>query len=261
MPKLGYNNQKTEYLVRCPKCGDSDNLHHGHLSINVHKGVFQCLRCGYVGLLTVEKFLGMDIEINNLLEIPIAETHHEIPILHKRDSYTNRPTKLPVDTYKFQGKLWDGVEIVKADGSRNTGIGLRQIDPKRSYIWGNKYISYPYQRFSELKSWWDDPITVVEGIYDVLNKNDVCVWGFINRSIVNTLKGHYVILQPDGDVWDHPLKKKMMLDTIQFLYYHQNIHLVGLHILPDGKDVDEISKDKIIPVPYQDILKFIRIMR
>ena len=38
-----------EYLGRCPFCGDSQNPEHGHLYLNIKKGVYYCVRCGEGG--------------------------------------------------------------------------------------------------------------------------------------------------------------------------------------------------------------------
>ena len=75
------NSDETEYTVRCPYCGDSDNPTHGHLGIKIDVDdiempmLWNCLKCGECGRLDEDL----------LEELGIRLTHEEADILKAYD--------------------------------------------------------------------------------------------------------------------------------------------------------------------------------
>jgi len=67
------NSRQTELTVRCPYCGDSDNINHGHLNIKVDDEecvVWRCVRCDTSGFVTPQ-FI-RNLKITNDIAIRFA---------------------------------------------------------------------------------------------------------------------------------------------------------------------------------------------
>jgi hypothetical protein len=79
LPVCVPNSSRTQWVVRCPYCGDSSNQSHAHLSIKINTSddspiVYRCLKCDTHGLLndTVLEEIGLPIDSdmrNDLKEV------------------------------------------------------------------------------------------------------------------------------------------------------------------------------------------------
>ena len=67
------NSMRTQYVIRCPYCGDSRNKSHGHFSIHIDKEsddpiLYRCFKCDASGLFTNTTMedigMGYDPEFN-----------------------------------------------------------------------------------------------------------------------------------------------------------------------------------------------------
>lgn len=239
MPKLGIQSEG-EYISRCPSCGDSDNKNHGHLSINLHKGLYHCLKCGYSGKLRGKDLFNLGIEIPDTHNQQLDTTNIVIDNMYPF-SVSKRFSKLARKTAIIQDNYYDYVDITNQNNER-VGFHLRLSKPKMSYTLGKRGIGFVGDT---LVSSYENPIHVVEGIYDVLEDRDVCVFGFITKNSIRFFKSQYVVLAPDGDVWKDRNKYKLFLKTIRKYYYSRTTYLKGIRYIPDGKDIDEIEKDRI----------------
>jgi hypothetical protein len=95
----------------------------------------------------------------------------------------------------------------------------------------------------------ENPIRLVEGPYDVLYTRDVCVFGLFNPHALSMLRGHYVVLCPDGDVWGDESK----LRVIRRAAYYDQFTCLGVEYLPDGKDPDEVMAGDRHYIPLEDL--------
>lgn len=64
------NRSRTQHVIRCPECGDSDNISHAHMSIRIDVDddlplFYRCFRCNASGLLTWDKLYEWDIRLSD----------------------------------------------------------------------------------------------------------------------------------------------------------------------------------------------------
>lgn len=70
LPVCAVSDDKTEYTVRCPYCGDSQRrLDHGHMGIHIDLNqddamVYNCFRCGASGVLTDDVLDDLDVHLS-----------------------------------------------------------------------------------------------------------------------------------------------------------------------------------------------------
>lgn len=243
MPQLGYQTT-TEYVTRCPSCGDSENVDHGHLYVNKITGAFYCQKCGYKGV--------HDFVIST--SIPENQTTSDNkPKLVKIQElpYSNRASNLNRFTAEYNNKLWDAFPTYDASGNE-LGTMLRRNKPKEAFMYGTRGIAYPFAP-KPLQSHSSAPIRIVEGPYDVLDDKSVSVFGFLTYTTISKyFVGHYVDLMPDGDVWTK--HKNSFMKTVHSLLSSSTIYLTGVYRLPDNLDIDE-TNEKIEYIPRSELLK------
>lgn len=63
------NRSKTQHVIRCQACGDSDNLSHAHLSIHIDVDddrpmVYRCFRCNDSGIVSLDKLYDWGISLS-----------------------------------------------------------------------------------------------------------------------------------------------------------------------------------------------------
>ncbi len=247
-----------ELFLRCPFCGDSENnLHKAHFSVNTIKYVFHCYRCGISGKLTDAQMLSLIHELPNLNFITKEVHAHsrllkdvleelEIGAGSSRDSRLSRWHYGEHDAFLSRSAIGEVV-----------GVHIRAQNKDKIKSYG--VLAFGFAE-DELLSSPKEPLRIVEGTYDVLFPRDVCVFGTISSGKLQSLVGHYVILCPDGDVWQRPELLKQFHYTVKQLVLNYNGRgswITGIEYIPEGKDPDEVSPIDRQYIPIQTYLKSI----
>lgn len=223
-----------ELWLRCPECGDSQ--HHpnkGHLSINLAKSVFHCVRCGYGGQLSSKQMLELVIRYDvGSLQAPQPHTQ----VATSPEPGANRYSALKRQRHTDDdGVIWDVFEV--RDPVHNERVGQYLRHEKTSLIFGESGLGYVGDTLISSPS---RPLRLVEGPYDVLDRQDVCCYGFLGSRHLTMLRGHFVVLCPDGDVWQDDLLRRRMMSLLRWsINSPQAPTVLGLEMIPDGLDPDE----------------------
>lgn len=247
-----------ELWLRCPECGDSQHdLSKAHFSINLTTFVYNCLRCGYSGRLGPKEVLDLisrpDLDLSFGIESwedrqkreqdRSEEEDDEYPP-YLKGAGSPRPSLLERFHYQQEsqkGLLWDVFEMRHPKDKDLIGTqfrcGKKRIDfGELGYGWVGP----------DLKSSPENPLFLVEGPYDVVKPDYVCVFGLISKGKLTPLSGHTVVLVPDGDVWVKSDLLKGFIYLLEWLMNHRQIYLEGIVHIYDGKDPDEAGpKDQI----------------
>ena len=238
-----------ELWLRCPECGDSQrNLQKGHLSVNLAKSVFYCVRCAYAGVLTPKQ--SFDLACRYDIDFPTEESP-EAPHVEPTAG-TTRFSALRRWHYSDDSwNTWDVFDI--RDPRHNEDVGQYFRLGSTSLIFGESGLGYCG---SSLISTANSPIRLVEGPYDVLSDRDVCCYGFLRSQALKLLRGHFVTLCPDGDVWQDDLLRQRFMKTVKWsLNTNQSPTIMGLEMIPDGKDPDECHESDRLLVKRDQLLQ------
>lgn len=208
--------------IRCPNCGDSKRRNYvAHFNISLANGLGYCYRCGYSTKLSLSQF----VEITSHLDITPPKDLMDL------DAYENIPVtdderySLLLSRYNDDEKYrqWEmrkpNGDIVgyhqRYAGKVSRNIGLR----------GLGYVGTSLKTINVLR--------VVEGAYDVVLPDSVCVFGKITSSSIRLLKHYDLCLCPDRDCFDNSQGLKMLLDTV---LKHTNVLFVELLTEHDAYD-------------------------
>lgn len=231
-----------ELILRCPYCGDSKNPDRGHLRVNLKKGVFHCYRCQYSGKIPLQFLLDLVTQDFPNFEI----TEKKIPFIIE-GAATQRSSLLK--RYKTLDNLHDAFYMYypSSQGYFECGIYLRGPN-KESQVYGTSGISWsgaPGPLVSDEKN----PLWLVEGPYDVIRTDAVCLFGFFPLLKLKWFSGHFFYLVPDGDVWIKPDLLKILLSRIEYCF-RKGLGFSGVVYLPGNADPDDNTEFEIIPPIY-----------
>ena len=183
-------------------------------------------------------------------DIPKPNTLSIEPKIIGRGSWTKRLTLLDVYTAHYANDFWDLFY------TNTNGRVLRRISETNKSIILGKNIGVSYPNLSKtLLSNINNPLVIVEGVYDVLTPQCLCTHGTITYSKLSHLIGHYLIFQPDGDVWQDEHKiRKLYQDAKRLSYINM---VLGFNYIPDGLDIDQIEQSMVQYIPLNDVERFI----
>lgn len=154
-----------EYLTRCPHCGDSKNLNHGHLYIKINPDdnypvVYNCIReDGFGGILTAE--------ILEMLEIYDVNLKSGLTTLNKTSD-------------KFDKKNISGEQEFKMFDYNVPEI---QLGPKTKYIEDRLGLNFGMEDFAKMK--------VITSLQDFLSMNKLKNTT-VNNYVAHALDKYYV---------------------------------------------------------------------
>jgi hypothetical protein len=214
-------------FVRCPYCGDSQSrLYIGHLSIKIEDGLYYCFRCGVSGKLSLVDFIDVLAQYN--IECPETVLYDTL-----RDETYTSGTNYQDNRYSLLERRTDNkgnVTVAMRDVHGNiTGYQHRTSD-KRIQTEGIK--GYGYVGNSLVNT---DYIRLVEGPYDVVYDNDVCVFGSLSYGMVQRLKLYTLLLAPDADV----IRQRSKLQSFVRMVYRllvKGYNIKGVEIFEKGYD-------------------------
>jgi hypothetical protein len=102
-----------------------------------------------------------------------------------------------------------------------------------------------------------EAVRLVEGPYDVVTEQDICLFGLPSRRQAKALRGFRVILCPDGDVWT---SSNLLSRFCKRFRVHSGVVVLGIERLPDDKDPDEVPpKDREV-IAYKEMVKTLKEM-
>lgn len=220
-----------ELWLRCPYCGDSErHPDKAHFSVSTD-GRYYCFRCLKGGRLPMKDLVDLFVRAR-ILDVALKE---DLDLSPQRFSELFERL-LPGPAISRYSAL-DRFHLGKQDvflSRRPAGdlVGLAFAGTKGRRIIGNKGFGF---RGDELHSDPEDPIRLVEGPYDVIGDRDVCVFGSISIKALYQLKGHCVILCPDGDIWTDDHKRWSFLRCLEPLR-KLGASIVRVERLPDELD-------------------------
>lgn len=226
-----------ELWLRCPHCGDSQkSKNKAHYSVN-SEGLYHCLRCGVGGRLHLRDYIAYvwrdhaDLLHHDALVGPDSDWEDLLDELTPGPGYSRFSA---LDRYHVRTTT----ELLDVFLSRNTrgditGLCLADLDAKRKRVVGTRSLGWSG---SELTSSAAAPLRIVEGPYDVLTDRDICTYGLPSKNQLKRLKGHYVLICPDGDVWPDPGKRRAILNLLTV----PGPTIVGFEVLGADEDPDDV---------------------
>lgn len=164
LPVHEVNSANTQFTTRCPYCGDSRNITHGHFSIKIDTNsdsiiLYRCLKCNEAGIFTSQtaEDIGMYLE---------PETAKAIDIL-------NRPNNK--STYGRQKPL--KYHVPKVIRSSDNKIKL-------DYLTDRLGIEFTTEKIQESK--------IILSFVDFLTENKLELPSHINPSLAKIIEENYV---------------------------------------------------------------------
>lgn len=82
------NSTETQYVTRCPYCGDSRNHGHGHFSIHIDRNtqvpmLFRCFKCDIAGIINSSVLEELSIYVDNDLDIQLRGYGRKVNKMYK----------------------------------------------------------------------------------------------------------------------------------------------------------------------------------
>lgn len=254
-----YNELSHELWLRCPFCGDSEHdPDKAHFSINLINGLAFCYKCSTGKKISWAKLFKLanqyDINLEDLNSF-VTDTDFdeaiELPELSKGQA-SQRGSKLKRGHIRLENDLlWDGFEMREPDGEV---IGLHLRRPRRMMSIGQ--IAFGYVGSHLPGSSLNHPLRIVEGPYDVMEDYDVCLFGFYSSTTLKKIKGHFITLCPDGDVWNKSELFRRFIKAIKQV--DSFTYVCGVEVIPDGLDPDECPRESRTFVSRKELPSFIK---
>ena len=232
-----------ELWLRCPYCGDSTkHPTRAHYSVNT-EGYEHCLRCKAGGRITTAELIKLIVEHTGKEVVEIKRKENWKSVYHKFESGAGSPRRSGLVRYHLTTErgIFDCF-IIRNGRGKTVGVQLCSVRTKSKRIYGTRGISYRGKRIISSLS---RPIILVEGPYDVWDEHHICAFGLPGPSTYRMLRGQFVILCPDGDVWKEKGLCKQFLYHSQKAYEKGGVFILGVQILDRDKDPEEVApKDR-----------------
>lgn len=233
--------------LRCWICGDSrKHERRAHMVINLDSGNFHCFRCGVDGHIPLGQLMALVMENDP----EYVETSGRFRTLPSNAKSSGLPEPMvPLVAGELGPFLrYSGVERRYKLTNEQGVVEVFEVRDLQGRVQG--YHARPGWRkaFATVGSRlfgygdhldWAKPVRIVEGPYDVRESQDICVFGLPSRSQVKALNWKPLILCPDADVWEDLAKLEGWLKH----FIAQKSWVVGVEILVDGKDPDEVAPE------------------
>lgn len=256
--------ENNELWLRCPFCGDSKSSpEKSHFAINLRKYVYHCYRCNEGGKLTAKQLLSILSSVGEtfwaISSVPFTERDRQDeaawPELIPGPGNRRKSELARYHVIDEKDRTWDAFIIREPRDNTVCGLHLRWKNHRLGF--GDRGYSWPGDE--GLISSPRSPIRIVEGPYDVVTQFDASGMGVISRGSLRPLKGHFVILCPDGDIWTQndllfaflKTMRAVLLDTNHYPY------VVGLEYLPAARDPDEVPVEQRTFIPHDEIPSFL----
>lgn len=210
-------------VINCPYCQASTGSQNRKTLYIYSTDTYWCARCKAHGLITeIDPSLFQNITPKLSSSTPVSKLE-----------YNNDGKRFSVCRERNYANGKDTFQIKLADGQL-VGHYHRSVN-KTSTIDGIKGFGYR-EPFLNLGNTY----RLVEGPYDCVYGNDVCLFGYPNSFQGKQLKWFKLILCPDGDVWQKGFNE--LRKWLEPFWYHRNI--VGVEYCPNGLDPDQCPLDQ-----------------
>lgn len=214
--------KNNQLYIRCSHCGDSDRRDNiAHLSINLSNGLCYCFRCSYKGKLTTQEFIqilseySIDIDSTEYICEPMRDVLRGVDYESSMLGRDSRYSLLERHTDSY-GTIRTPMRDIQGN---ITGYQYRSKD-KVIVTEGIKGYGYIGDKLVNANT-----IRIVEGIYDVVYPNDVCVFGSINYSMLKPLYLYRMVLAPDWDIVHSRVKLQRFINMLNKLAGYQIEHI------------------------------------
>lgn len=239
-----------ELWVACENCDeDARPGKKVHKGVRLSDGVYHCFKCGDSGRYSLTEFLNLYSEYIEGDEVSftrdVAPPKNEVYPSHLVSlAGSSRPSALP--RYQWVDSdvnVWDAFMRYLPGVSDPTGVHLRRKGQKpRSFGTGYSWPTAPLLTSSQ-----EEPLRLVEGPYDVVGSNDLCVYGTFGVGVMKSLLSHFIVLCPDGDIWQKSQLRYHFSRTVAWLLApgrKLKPYLLGMEYLSGGRDPDEVPIDE-----------------
>lgn len=190
-----------EQLLRCHICGDSrKNEAKGHLSLNLVSGLYYCYRCGSGGVYSSTDIFELLMAEDGGMPLEDKSPPKKVPLLvptivsRRYSNISPRYSAVFPSADVFPSRDVDGNIL----GWHGRFVGASRL---KAYTWGKRMFGYSGASLLPASL-----LRVVEGPYDVLSDEDVCVYGTPTKAHAEALRGLELVLCPDSDVWEEDVK-------------------------------------------------------
>lgn len=227
MKKPGTVDSRGRIWLLCPRCDDEK----GHMVFNPDTWTLHCFRCGHT------ETAPLDFAVYALDQRRVARSSEPLVLQDLLKQLlpgpgSSRSSALPRHHRSTDAGIEDAF-ISRLPSGKITGVYLRRPDGSSRFL-GERTLGYSGET---LWAGGVRTLRVVEGPYDVLDQDTLCLWGLPTASQTRTLSGFSVILTPDGDVWPRP----DLLDRwLRPWFRNPYIHVEGIEVLPDELDPDDL---------------------
>lgn len=237
-----------ELWLRCPYCGDSEkHKDKAHFSVN-GAGLYHCMRCGIGGKLKLRKQIQLLTKYGLEYGVVPSKKMRGVPWDKIFEDLmpgpgSTRESNLQRFHLMTPSAFFD-VFLIRDVKGLGRGLQLVNVQTNKKKILGKKGLGYR----DPLVPYYDLPIRIVEGPYDVLSRGDVCTFGLPSYNLLRGLKGISVVLCPDGDVWNRPQLIYALKETVKDSL-EAGVLISYIEQLPPYEDPGSTRKrGKMVPV-------------
>lgn len=228
-----------QLFIRCTHCGDSERRAYvGHLAINVESGLYYCHRCGASGKLDFFSLVALlnehNIEGSSISEYSFVPTN--VPF-----SKDTRHSVLPSFIEEYKGTTYRFWYSKTLDGSIVGKYG-RRLDESGNTVKENTFVGTKAFGYAGKALVSTDVIRVVEGVYDCVYPNDVCVFGKLTYTRLKPLRFHRLLLAMDSDC-------VFVLKNLEYTYgmvqklYSEGFLIEGIEIFEYPLDASDYYRE------------------
>ena len=220
----------TSSKLACPFCVGQTNNSRKTLYVYPDTQTYFCHRCSAYGNLASLEDVEITLERKSSVKLPTQWNN-------KGERFSScKPS------HYSQGN--DFFAIKHPNGKI---VGVHERKPaKVSKTTGRRFLGYS-ENFLDL----DKTYRIVEGPYDCIYPQDVCVFGIPSKEQAKLLKPYKLILCPDGDIWK---SKKSVLQWLQPFLWNK---IVCVERLPNNKDPDDVSETERQKIEWKELKNWI----
>lgn len=237
----GYVDRQGRIYFRCPDCGDSKNPNHAHAFLDTMGGTY-CYRCRESTSLSIEEIF--DIMLGNTTAQEVVEDKWLAPDPSLVQYNKGRHTLLD----KWQVPNTNDIVFIMYDQCGNP-IGQHTRGNNKGINAGRSGISWPnVENCQDLVSSPSEPLVAVEGPFDLLRHNYVCMFGQITYSKLKFLRLQWLWVWPDPDIIDSDQKRRKFVTMLK----HANNNLCNIMgMIVSNADPDEHTIK--VHIPFEDL--------
>lgn len=237
-----------EFWLRCWFCGDSSsNLRKAHLSVNLATGVFHCYRCDASGRLSPKQLVSLGLN-TDLTFAGKDEGGEQVDLIDWVDENIRPGPGSSRFSALTRYHLVSPEGLLDVFESRDLRKEVWGYQLKAD--WGTGPMSIGKRKFAYPDSALSSPVVrLVEGPYDVLTDQDICLFGLPTHRHLAQLRGFSLILCPDGDIWSSAELFKRYFKA----FAKTRSPILGVEVLANNLDPDEVPVEDRETISFNDL--------